>query len=92
MRYESQWIRIAGNAKAVKAGSKKAWRCNPSSTNEVTEVERFKMTGNSTEKNCFFRTVVDHPETADGLTAWIDMYGTLTIDGETALVELENPA
>lgn len=86
-----QWIRVAGNARAIKDGSQKAWRCYLAS-GEMIELTSFAHRGESTLDNCAYRTVLDSPDSANGLTAWIDMYGTLTVDNEVAILDFKNPA
>lgn len=91
MRYPTQWIRLAGNARAIKEGSRKAWRCFLAD-GTLIELTGFRQTGTASGRNTFYRTVLDHPEMADGLSAWIDMYGTLSVEDGEATLELENPA
>ena len=91
MRYETQWIRLAGNARAIKEGSETAWRCYLAD-GELIELSVFAHVGTASRENCIYRTMLDSPAIADGLSAWIDMYGRLEVDGTSAVLRLENPA
>ena len=91
------WIRLAGNAKSIKARGKYGWRCFISETpiqvpladTEISLVH-WNVLGKSDKKNFVPGTYNFSADKSENptLVAWIDMFGNITIENEVACIEL----
>lgn len=97
IKRERVWIRIAGNAKRIKAGEKEGWRCFVSDTpiivpsiNDEIPLVDWKISGNAIPNVNFipgtfkFEKPTDEPV----LVAWIDILGNISIEEGVARIEL----
>lgn len=91
------WVRVAGNAKNVKAGLPHGWRCffikNPreKEASGETSLTNFSFIGVATNENVIPGT---HPRggEAQSVLAWIDLYGDIAIDDKDVLrIILKDP-
>jgi len=98
-RHEKVWIKLAGNAKRIKEGGKEGWRCFissepitiPSADGEIALLD-WKLSGRASLTNHIpgtfkFREGVEIPT----LVAWIDMFGSISIENGVAHIELLEP-
>ena len=91
-RWNNVWIRIAGNAPGLRAGKKSGWRCFVGRRNPEIPVRRIICSGAATEKNVISGTIIDDLDLNLGPVAWLDFYGTLTIDNlGVAHIKLRQP-
>ncbi len=72
------WIRVAGNATAIKEGKSHGWRLYINACEPEIPLRDWRVTG-TVERN--FRPQIDTKgERPLGLSAWIDLHGDLEID------------
>jgi hypothetical protein len=99
IKREKVWIRLAGNAKHIKAGGKEGWRCFisetpidiPSADDEIRLID-WKLYGPVSMAN-FIPGTFKASESGEipMLVAWIDMFGNIQIQDEVATIEVLNP-
>ena len=79
-----RWIRVAGHAQRIKGGDPFRWRCYVGREPPEVPLRDVHILGDVTPMNVRFGTEPsgDHL----GLVAWIDLFGTLEIRDDVALV------
>lgn len=89
--YKDIWVRIAGDKNRIHSGDTLQWRCFVSKKGEPIYFRQRIISGDSTPQNNIMLTKNDEQD-PNGLTAWIDYYGDVSIDNDTLTVQLKNPA
>lgn len=83
------WVRVAGNVKRIRTeGDPFHWRCFARREGPEIALRSFRVDGAADGGNV---TPGTDPAAANplGLTAWIDFYGDLTIEGDVAHITLK---
>ncbi len=88
--HPAAWLRIAGNSMSIKSRLPARWRCYVNRTPPVIPLVEWRVSGTVTGRNFVTGTAPDGDE--NGLIAWIDVYGVLTVDEKLhAVIELREP-
>ncbi len=90
------WVRVAGNAKNVRAGSRYGWRCflgDESGVDPKKEISlvHWSFTGAANEHNAIPGISSNGTSQEVTVLAWIDLYGDVAIENDTLHVTLRNP-
>ncbi len=88
-KYSNIWIRLAVNKQGIKEGSGNHWRVYLNKAGDLVPIKTWKTIGNATATN-----IVPGSDTSfdqNGLLAWIDIYGNVTIIEDNLTVELLEP-
>ena len=89
------WVRIAGNAKEVRAGRKHGWRCFLGDASGVRPGEEIPLThwsfvGNATDNNAM-PGIKPNATKEDSVLAWVDLFGDVEIENDILRVTLRDP-
>jgi len=89
------WVRIAGNAKEVRAGKPHGWRCflgDASGTHFGEEIPliHWLFVGTATVHNAV-PGIKPNASKEDSVLAWIDLFGNVEIENDILHVTLQNP-
>lgn len=97
IRKERVWIRIAGNAKRIKEGGKEGWRCFVSnmpiqipSVDEEIPLTDWSLSGTAVPGANFIPGTYKFGKSRlePVLVAWIDLFGSITIEEGVAHILL----
>lgn len=89
--HEAVWIRIAGSAANIKEGKPHHWRCFIDRQGPAVPLITWRLEGAVSGANHIVGTAPKNDE-PNGLTAWIDVFGTIRIEDDVAVVQLLTPA
>jgi|GEM_PF-4108207 len=83
------WVRVAGNATKVKAGSPYGWRCYIEGNPDEIALKGWFIRGRASEQNAIqgFTAAGD----VHGIVAWIDYFGNYEIRDDVLYINLHTP-
>lgn len=87
MKNRKVWIRVAGNAKNIKASHPQGWRCYIGKSAKEIALKDWSVSGVVSKKN--FIPGVNATGDKRGLVAWIDCFGFYKVEDEVLHIELQ---
>ena len=83
------WVRVAGNAANIKASHPYGWRCFIGGDPKEIPLKEWVVNGQCSQKN--FIPGVNATGDENGLVAWIDFFGSFSIEDGVLRVNLAMP-
>ena len=77
------WVRVAGNARMIRDREAHHWRCYIKGSQREVNLRTWDVSGEVTPQNMIPGSNPDGD--SNGLVAWIDLFGDVHIDGNSAL-------
>ncbi len=94
---KNTWVRVAGNAKNIRAGGRHGWRCflgNASGVNPKNEIPltHWSFVGTATNQNAIPGINSKGTAQQETILAWVDLYGDFVVnENDVLLVVLRDP-
>jgi hypothetical protein len=89
MEKQKVWIRVAGHATRIKEKHPHGWRCYIEGNSAEIALKDWSMSGITIGTN--FIPGFSATKDKHGLVAWIDCFGSYTIENEVLHITLEEP-